>query len=290
MPLVTITPRSAPDEGSLARQLESGAILSFVDGSIALGAADLEVLRRQNPSHSRFHKNIAYRPDSGRLGGAGGIPRRDREPIRHALATFARGRSRGRDAFPAIRPILADRLHEFSPLRGSGRPLRTTSRNDLMHVDAFPSRPDERRPDSAFLHQRPPEPPSRVDIRRKLRAARGACGPFGFWRWSPRRVRKIALAAPDFRQTTREGARLTTSSCRASATFSEERRLSEERVAGGVLLSARRDVDGLHGRSQPRGPVRTACPRADVPDLPRQPREPGERPSPSSKGWRAAGG
>ncbi|HLN79844.1 MAG TPA: Kdo hydroxylase family protein [Thermoanaerobaculia bacterium] len=142
MPLVTITPRSAPDEGSLARQLESGAILSFPDGSIALGTADLEVLRRQNPSHSRFHKNIAYRPDSGRLGGVGGIPRRDREPIRRALASFSREAVR---VVGGVLPRYARSWRvgytSFRPFEEAGRPLRTTSRNDLMHFDAFPSRP-----------------------------------------------------------------------------------------------------------------------------------------------------
>jgi hypothetical protein len=141
MPLVTVSAESAADEG-LVRRLESGAILVFSDRPIRLDANDLEVLRRQNPSHSRFHKNIAYRPDSGRLGGVGGIPRPDREPVRRALASFSREAVR---VVGALVPRYAGSWRvgytSFRPFEEAGRPLRTTSRNDLMHVDAFPSRP-----------------------------------------------------------------------------------------------------------------------------------------------------
>jgi 3-deoxy-D-manno-octulosonic acid hydroxylase-like protein len=141
MPLVTVSAGSAADE-SLVRRLESGAILVFSDRPIRLDPDDLEVLRRQNPSHSRFHKNIAYRPDSGRLGGVGGIPRPDREPVRRALASFSREAVR---VVGALIPRYGESWRvgytSFRPFEEAGRPLRTTSRNDLMHFDAFPSRP-----------------------------------------------------------------------------------------------------------------------------------------------------
>jgi hypothetical protein len=142
MSLVTVTRGSAADEPALAGALESGAILLFPDGPIRFAADDLDVLRQQNPVHSRFHKNIAYRPDSGRLGGVGGIPRSDREPVRRALANFSREAVR---VVGGVLPRYARSWRvgytSFRPFEEAGRPLRTTSRNDLMHFDAFPSRP-----------------------------------------------------------------------------------------------------------------------------------------------------
>lgn len=142
MPLVSVSHGNPTDEEDLARRLESGAILVFADPPLRLGADDLDVLRRQNPTHSRFHKNIAYRPDGGRLGGVGGIPRDDREPIRRALANFSNEAVR---VVATLFPRYADSWRigytSFRPFEEAGRPLRTTSRNDLMHFDAFPSRP-----------------------------------------------------------------------------------------------------------------------------------------------------
>jgi hypothetical protein len=142
MPLLTVgTPSPMPGK-NLARCLEEGGILAFPDSPIGLSAEARDVLLRQNPGHSRFHKNIAYRPASGRLGGVSDIPRGDRETIRRALAEFSRQAVRfAAELFPGYARSWSVGYTSFRPFEEEGRPLRTRSRNDLMHVDAFPSRP-----------------------------------------------------------------------------------------------------------------------------------------------------
>jgi hypothetical protein len=133
---------SRPDGATLAEALESGAILSFPGQPLALSAENLAVLRRQNPGHSRFHKNIAYRPESGRMSGVSEIPREDRVPVHRALEEFS-GRALRflADLFPAYARSWRVDYTSFRPYEEEGRPLSPRSRNDLMHVDAFPSRP-----------------------------------------------------------------------------------------------------------------------------------------------------
>jgi 3-deoxy-D-manno-oct-2-ulosonic acid (Kdo) hydroxylase len=131
-----------PDGAALAAALESGAILSFPGQPLALSPEHLAVLRRQNPGHSRFHKNIAYRPESGRMSGLSEIPREDRVAVHLALEEFS-GRALRflADLFPTYARSWRVDYTSFRPYEEEGRPLSPRSRNDLMHVDAFPSRP-----------------------------------------------------------------------------------------------------------------------------------------------------
>ena len=130
------------DGAALAAALESGAILSFPGQPLAPSPEHLAVLRRQNPGHSRFHKNIAYRPETGRMSGVSEIPREDRVAVHRALEDFS-GRSLRFLAglFPAYARSWRVDYTSFRPYEEEGRPLSPRSRNDRMHVDAFPSRP-----------------------------------------------------------------------------------------------------------------------------------------------------
>lgn len=133
---------SPADSRSLAAKLESGAILSFPGQPLAISPEHLEVLRRQSPGHSRFHKNIAYRPGSGRMSGVSGIRREDRERIHRALEEFSGRAIRFlADLFLGYARSWRIDYTSFRPYEEEGRPLSPRSRNDLMHVDAFPSRP-----------------------------------------------------------------------------------------------------------------------------------------------------
>lgn len=141
MTLVTVARGCAPDKENLAERLESGAILLFPDCGLMPAPGHLEVLRRQNPPHSRFHK-ISYRSETGRLGGVSEIPREERERVRAGIAEFSR---HAQEFVAALFPRYATSWRvgytSFRPYEEEGRPLRTRSRNDLMHVDAFPTRP-----------------------------------------------------------------------------------------------------------------------------------------------------
>lgn len=142
MPILTLPTEPPPDGESLAGRLECGAILCFPEAPIAPDPELLAVLRRQSPGHSRFHKNISYRPENGRLGGVSEIPRGDRNAVRRALDDFSRRAVRfAAGLFPRYATSWRVGYTSFRPYEEEGRPLRTRSRNDLMHFDAFPSRP-----------------------------------------------------------------------------------------------------------------------------------------------------
>ena len=124
-----------------AGQLEHGRILYFERAPFAPDDTDRAILLGQRQTSSALHKNISYRPASDVLrgverGGAGaaqlkGVMRRFVERVTAFVDTL-------------LRPYAAHRQLDyasFRPLEEAGRKLSLHKRNDLLHVDAFPSRP-----------------------------------------------------------------------------------------------------------------------------------------------------
>ncbi len=123
------------------RQIEQGGILYFSDVPDLLQQADMDFLRGQRRGDSRLHKNVSYRPEADVLRGAEG----DAE-VRTRTHEALRGYSQRVTRFAAS--VLAPYAGQwkldyasFRPLEEEGRDLPLHKRNDLMHVDAFPSRP-----------------------------------------------------------------------------------------------------------------------------------------------------
>ncbi len=123
-------------------QLERGNVLLFSPSEFSLPAADREFLLAQQQSSAIYHKNIAYRPGPDRLTGLQTPRREDAERLRGILSDFSR------EATRFVRETLAPygdgiRLDfaSFRPIEERGRPNRTRARNDLLHTDAFPTRP-----------------------------------------------------------------------------------------------------------------------------------------------------
>jgi len=123
-------------------RLEEGNILFFPETPFGLPPDDVQFLLGQRQSEAGYHKNIAYRPLSDRLTG------------------FRESSSGGRDRLQAVMRRFSQRAIEFterllSPYAGSlavdfasfrpqqeaGRQIRQRARNDLLHVDSFPTRP-----------------------------------------------------------------------------------------------------------------------------------------------------
>jgi hypothetical protein len=121
-------------------QLEAGAILYFSAPPFDLPPRDVEFLLALKPADSRLHKNISYRPESDLLRGFSDDTSKPRvhEIMRHYAAQV-------REFVDAFLAPYADRLQmdyaSFRPLEEEGRDLSLHKRNDLLHVDAFPSRP-----------------------------------------------------------------------------------------------------------------------------------------------------
>ena len=126
------------------RHLEAGRILFFSGIPFDLPRADQHFLISQKQAQSRFHKNISYRPKAGALHGTSSESAEDRQRLHEIMRHYA----------AAVTGFLADFLRpyagkflldfaSFRPLEEQGRELPTHRRNDLLHVDSFPTRPTQ---------------------------------------------------------------------------------------------------------------------------------------------------
>jgi len=133
------------DAAARARQcceaLEQGAILFFARPPFPLPEQDREFLIGQRHMDSRLHKNISYRPGEDVLRGFS-----DSQESENRIHQIMRAYSREVTGFVSrfLSPY-AGKLQldyaSFRPLEEQGRDLPLHKRNDLVHVDAFPSRP-----------------------------------------------------------------------------------------------------------------------------------------------------
>lgn len=149
MPVHTIEPgalRSHPSPANAAwcTQLEAGGILYFPQTPVPLPAADLEFLLGQQQTSSSLHKNIAYKPEKDKLSGVdektAGAGEADR--MREVMRRYSESVQRFLAGFlaPYQKRWRLD-YASFRPLEEKGRDLPTRRRNDLLHTDAFPTRP-----------------------------------------------------------------------------------------------------------------------------------------------------
>jgi len=145
--LVTLDADAAVDCGSAmsrdhCRQLEAGNILFWPCSPVEPSADDREFLLRLDAAFAGTQKNIAYMPRRNRVTGVAKLGPMERERLRGILRTHAEGVTRLVTGL--LRPY-ADQLRvdytSFRPIEEAGRGLAQRSRNDLLHVDAFPARP-----------------------------------------------------------------------------------------------------------------------------------------------------
>ena len=123
-------------------RLERGEVVVFSTSPFELPAGDdAEFLLAQTLAN-RAHKNISYDPDAKRSAGFARKSRMQAQRLTRILAEFA---ERATHWLAGFLPRYAsawklDRV-SYRPLEESTRRLGWKSRNDLLHVDAFPSRP-----------------------------------------------------------------------------------------------------------------------------------------------------
>ncbi|KAA6460231.1 hypothetical protein DYQ86_14400 [Acidobacteria bacterium AB60] len=124
--------------------LEAGGVLYFPVTPLPIPAEDLEVLLGQQQTGSKLHKNIAYKPKNDELTGVDAktsgaatvrqvqeIMRRYSQNIERFLTRFLA---------PYKQRWVLD-YASYRPLEEKGRDLKLRRRNDLLHTDAFPTRP-----------------------------------------------------------------------------------------------------------------------------------------------------
>jgi hypothetical protein len=133
--------RTAADPEACAR-LESGDVLFFPSNPIALDEDDRAFLLGQKQANASYHKNISYRPAQDRLKGVAADDEASRERTHRVLRAFSR------KAIGFVASFLPKYARDwkidfasFRPIEERGRKVSLRSRNDLIHVDNFPSRP-----------------------------------------------------------------------------------------------------------------------------------------------------
>jgi hypothetical protein len=123
-----------------AEQLEQGNILLFEKSPLNIPAEHLEYLLSQRQDNTRLHKNISYRPVEDVLRGT---PQgADTVEMKKILREHS---SRVTEFLTRFLAPYAGRwsldFASFRPIEEDGRDLPHRKRNDLLHVDAFPTRP-----------------------------------------------------------------------------------------------------------------------------------------------------
>ena len=123
------------------RRLEDGEIIFFEQIPFAFPADDQDFLRKVRQTDARYHKNIAYRPLRDRVTGIAKA-HRDSERIQTIMRSFSENAiAFTRDVLrPYANHLVVDYV-SFRPLQELGRDVRQSARNDLLHVDNFPTRP-----------------------------------------------------------------------------------------------------------------------------------------------------
>jgi 3-deoxy-D-manno-octulosonic acid hydroxylase-like protein len=138
--LVPITDTSRELAAESYELLEAGNVLYFARSPIELPRQDIELLLSQRQAGSTYYKNIAYRPSEDRVTGLDKTG--DRERMRQVLKRYCN------ETTCLLAKLLARYatgwrvdFTSFRPFEEEGRALALHARNDLLHVDAFPTRP-----------------------------------------------------------------------------------------------------------------------------------------------------
>ncbi len=143
VPIAGISPTTEQARAFCA-QLEAGDILFFPQTPVPLTADDTSFLLGQQQTDSSLHKNIAYKPNIDKLSG---FDAKTASPAAvERLHAIMRRYSQSVVAFLTgfLAPYQANwhlDYASFRPQEEQGRDLPLRRRNDLLHTDAFPTRP-----------------------------------------------------------------------------------------------------------------------------------------------------
>jgi len=122
--------------------LESGRIFTFENPSFRLTGEDRRFLLESRSEEIGHHKNIAFRPLTGRLSGAGKMDAARVERLRAILQAYSKWAiETAARLLPRYCGAWKLDYASLRPLEESGRRLPLKKRNDLLHTDAFPTRP-----------------------------------------------------------------------------------------------------------------------------------------------------
>jgi len=116
--------------------------LYFPQTPFALSEDERELLRSTGLSSSSHHKNIAYRPAEDKVTGFDPAAVSDPEKLRAVMRSYS---ERALAFLWKLLPRYMEKARidfaSFRPQEEERRQLPAKKRNDLLHVDAFPTRP-----------------------------------------------------------------------------------------------------------------------------------------------------
>ena len=123
-------------------QLEAGDIVFFPETPIQIPQDDLDFLLGHQHVFGTFHKNIAYRPLEDRITGFETQDSSTAERLRKIMSRYSK------DVIDFLGGFLGPYRMQwkvdyasYRPEEEAGRDLALRKRNDLLHTDAFPTRP-----------------------------------------------------------------------------------------------------------------------------------------------------
>ncbi len=121
--------------------LEAGNVLYFPVTPFSFAEGSKEYLRNINFAGGAVHKNVAYRPASDRVTGVE-ADTAQLEKLRVILGDYSRSVVKfAAELLPQYAAGWKLDYASFRPVEEDGRDLPVNKRNDLIHTDAFPSRP-----------------------------------------------------------------------------------------------------------------------------------------------------
>lgn len=129
-------------EEKYCRILEEGNILFFPQCPFLFPQEELDFLLAQKQTGASNRKNIAYKPQQDKISN---FVHSSKEQETHLLEIM---RSFSQRTIAFLSELLSPYKEHwqidyasFRPFQEKGRSLRTRARNDLLHVDSFPTRP-----------------------------------------------------------------------------------------------------------------------------------------------------
>jgi hypothetical protein len=126
----------------LCAQLEAGNILFFPKTPFEISAAERAVLLGQKQTSAAYHKNVAYRPAEDRVTGLDKSESEENEQLRGILRHYSQAAAKFLgELLPAYAGKWKLDYASYRPIEERGRAARLHARNDLCHVDSFPTRP-----------------------------------------------------------------------------------------------------------------------------------------------------
>lgn len=134
--------KEVQDSFQFCRELEKGNILFFTTAPFSVSQGDIAFLLDQRQGKSRSRKNIAYKPQIDRITNHETDSSYEKEGMYRVLRGFSQQAASvlGRLLHPYAGHWKLD-YASFRPFQEAGRTLRLRARNDLLHIDAFPTRP-----------------------------------------------------------------------------------------------------------------------------------------------------